>query len=425
MRSATRPRQDACPRQRHQVWRVSLSGLALLLSLLAVSDAPATDLVASVPQTLYRGTPAGPSAMLGGNWSRNYRARELPSPATAVLTWQQRLIGGLACNLLVDATGAIFAVGTGRVSQLGADGTLAYSQPADLANAVAAALLLDGSRVVLARAGRVLAWAARGAPMFQVELDAPARWLRGGLLPLPDGGVLVAMGSSLFELDSTGKLLGHTRFEHEAVETFVNEQRIFVLSERGEVFEWDGHGAPSPRASFGGPVSVAALSEDGTLIGVVSERNLVELSLARTLPRRIAAFDAGLLPLLGLSSRDQLQVIRSDGHPLSVNRNDRGASAPPRASRTTPGPAALLTDSAGALAWISTDRPLVLRGPEAEREFAEIRCGQPVSLVSAGLGKLIVGCRSGQIWFVGLSPGSAETVVDGPSRRPPPQIGTQ
>jgi hypothetical protein len=397
----------------------------MFLPLLAVADAHATDRVATFPQTLYRGTPPGPSAMLGGNWSRNYRTRELPSPATAVMVWQQRLSGGLACNLLVDAGGAIFAVGAGRVSRLGPDGALEYSQQADLPNAVAAASLLDGSHVVLIHAGRVLAWSAHGAPAFQVELDAPARWLRGSLLPLPDGGVLVAMGSSLFALDASGALLGHTQLEHEVLETFVTDRRILVVSDRGELLDWDGRAAANLRATFGGRVSVAALTEDGALIGVVSERNLVELSVARAVRRRIAAFDAGLLPVLGLSSRDQLQVIRTDGYPTSVNRDDRGAAAPtpPPAARAAAGAAALLTDSSGALAWISADRPLGLRSAEAEREFAEIRCGQPVSLVSAGLRQLVVGCQSGQIWLIGPSPGATGTIPDGPSRPPSPEMG--
>ena len=375
--------------------------LAALLLLIS-AEVGASELVASLPQTLYRGAPRGYTTMVGGDWTRAYRAAELPAPEAARALWRAQVPGGISCNLLVDSTGSIFAAGLGQITQISADGKREYSQRANFSNAMAAALLASGERVVLTREGRLLAWNRVGTPGFNIELSTPRRWSHGGLLPLPDGGVLVSTGPWLLRLGDDGQARGHARLRFPITQTLIADDRIIIIDETGDALEWDGYSPPLHRGSFGGRVTTAAVGAPTTLVALVGSRSLIELALLTGTTRRLTHHDGpALLPVLSTPAPGRVHVIRSDGALLALGPERPAASPNGGAPVEAPSEAQLLGSPEGTLAWFAANTPLELQSPSSERQLPEAQCAQPVSLVFAGPGRVAAGCRTGQLWLIG------------------------
>jgi hypothetical protein len=414
----TAPRRRAKPGLRLRVQRGAPS-LCLALCLLG-AEASAKEVVASLPQTLYSGPPAGAATVEGVSWARTRSAEELPGGQTASIAWQRQLAEGISCNLLVDAGGSIFAAGVGRVTQLSANGVTEFSQPTDISAAVAAALLADGSRVVLSSQGQLRSWSPSGAARWRLDLGTSKRQSSGALLPSADGGLLVSGGHWLISLDADANVRARVKTKQPVQQTLmVGGQSVFV-DQTGDVYAWNGYAPPTPSGSFGARVSAATESEDGTLVAIVADHSIVELSLATGALRQLARVDApGLVPMLSVPSAGLIQAVRRDGTPFRVGEELALPSAP--ASPALPEPGAglqLLGSRDGSLAWLPAQGSLQLRhGPRDKLELTEVRCSDPVSLVPAGPGRLAAACRSGSIWLVGPP-------TKGPADTSDPKSGT-
>jgi hypothetical protein len=377
-----------------------------------------------MPQAIYWGPPGGPAAMRGGDWSRAHRAEALPSASEATVSWHRQLPGGVSCNLLVDAAGAIFVVGRGRVTQLNREGQREYSQPADITSAVAATLLADGTRVALTAEGQLRAWSATGAAHFSVELPSPNRWGDGALLPLPDGGLLVSGGVQLFDLDAAGYVRARVRMKHPVQQTLVLGARGIIVDEHGGIYEWGGFELSARRETFPGRVVAVAASGDSSLVALMAaESSLVEVSLVTGASHELAhVAEPGLLPLLSIAAPGQVGAIRRDGIRFWLGQ-DTSVTASVRSLKVSESVrgARLLGGPAGAFAWLAADRALRLGadGTEQERELPEVRCGEPESLVSAGARRLLVACRSGELWLIG--PANAPVAPSASDRYTPPR----
>jgi hypothetical protein len=313
--------------------------------------------------------------------------------------------GGISCNLLVDPAGSIFAAGVGHVTQLAADGKRQYSRRANFSNAIAAALLANGERVVLTREGRLLGWSAAGIAGLDIALSTPRRWSQGGLLPLSDGGLLVSIGAWLFRLGPDGETRGHARLKLPIAQTLIADLRIIVIDETGETFEWDGHSPPVHRGSFGARVTSAAVREATTLVGLVGNRSLVELALLTGAARRLTPHDGpALLPALSTPAPGRVNVLRSDGALLALGPEPLTLAPSGKALANAPTEAQLLSSPNGTVAWFAANVPLELQAESGENQLPEVQCSQPLSLVSAGAGRIAAGCRTGQLWLVGQNP---------------------
>jgi hypothetical protein len=305
--------------------------------------------------------------------------------------------------VLVDAAGSIFVAGSGRVTQLNAEGQHDFSQPTDITSPVAAAVLVGGTRVALTSEGQLRAWTTKGEARFSVDLPSQNRWINAGLLPLPNGGLLVSGGLGLFDVDADGHVRAHAKLESAVQQTLVVNARSLVVDDRGEIHEWDGFEAVSLRASFPGRVAVVGASGSSSLVGLLpSGSSLVEVSLATGVSSELARVpEPGLLPLLSIVARGQLDAVRRDGSRFSLGRELPAGAQGSSVADFTRG-AELLGSPAGTLAWLAADRALRLSDATGqERELAEVRCREPASLVSAGAGRLIAACRSGELWLIG------------------------
>jgi hypothetical protein len=379
---------------------------ALLLAGFASLPMPAagSELVTALPHEFVMGSARGPAVAPGVDPSGSRHATALPDADDARVAWQRHVPGGVGANLLVDAEGRIFAAGPTRVTQLGADGAMQYSQLAGYSGPIAAALLADGARAVLTREGRVQAWSASGAVAFDIALEAPVPSSWSTLLPLPDGGAVASVGAWLFEIDAMRSVRSYASLPGNIQHARVVDGHTLVVDEQGRVFDWDRSELPRPIGAFGGPLS-SVIADAGALIGLSSSRSIERLDRSDGSLRELARLDTpGALELASISPGRWL-VMKHDGTWFAVQ-----ADAPPPVSGqpsrpAPPSPIELVTDSGGAVAWWGVDIPLHLEtAPGVGRELGEVRCATPISLVPAGRFRIAAACSSGAIWLVDQKP---------------------
>jgi hypothetical protein len=258
--------------------------------------------------------------------------------------------------------------------------------------------------VVLTAEGQLRAWSARGEVQFSVELPSQNRWVDGGMLPLPDGGLLVSGGLRLVDLDAQGRVRSRTKLKHPVQQTLVVGARIIIVDDHGGIYEWDGFEPLALHGSFKGRVAAVAGSGDSSLVALIpSESSLVEVSLATGTSQELARLaEPGLLPLLSIAAPGRVDAIRRDGSRFSLGQDTSVTARTSSGVADSLRGAQLLGGSAGALAWLAADSALRLSdGAGHERELPEVRCREPESLVSAGARRLLVACRSGELWLIG------------------------
>lgn len=380
-------------------------GPALLLCAgVAAIPMPAagSELVTALPHEFVLGSADGTAVSPGVDASGSRRASALPDADEARVAWQRHIPGGVGTNLLIDAEGRIFAAGAGRVTQLGADGVMHYSQASADPSPVAAALLADGARAVLTREGRVQAWSASGALVFDIPLEAPSGTRWSTLLPLPNGGAIASVGAWLFEIDATRSVRSYASLPANIQHARVVDGRTLVVDEQGRVFEWDRSELPRLIGAFGSPLS-AVIADSGALIGLSSRRSIERLDRSDGSLRELARLDPpGALELASIAPRRWV-VMKSDGSWFAVQADAPvPGQHPPRDAATH---IELLTDSTGAVAWWGNDVGLHLEtAPGVGRELADVRCATPISLVPAGPRRIAAACSSGAIWLVDQKP---------------------
>lgn len=373
--------------------------------LTVAAPALGADLVTARPHTFVLGPSRGSAIAPGVDPAHSRQATELPAVDTARVSWRRHIPGGIGCNVLVDAEGRIFVAGLGRVTQLGPDGALQFSQSERFSGAVAAALLADGTRAVLTREGSLFGWSPSGAIAFELALDVPAAPSTSSLLPLPDGGALASVGAWLFEIDATRSVSAHAVLAAAAQHTLLAGTRAIVIDEQGRVFEWDRREPLRSIGSFGSPIAAALVDAD-SLIALSSRRTLQRMGRSDGRVHELARFDAtGVSPLLGRIAAGRWALMKHDGTWFSLERD-----VAPHAPAMRPDPAGLsdidlLLDAAGIVAWWASEAPLRLEtAPGVGRELSDVRCTVPASLVPAGAGRLVAACSSGLIWLVGPEP---------------------
>jgi hypothetical protein len=361
------------------------------------------DLVTARPHAFVLGPSLGSAIAPGVDPAHSRQATELPAVDAARVSWRRHIPGGVGCNVLVDADGRIFVAGLGRVTQLGPDGALQFSQGQRFSGAVAAALLADGTRAVLTREGSLFGWSPSGAIAFELALDVPAAPSTSSLLPLPDGGALASVGAWLFEIDATRSVGAHAVLAAAAQHTLLAGSRAIVIDEHGRVFEWDRREPMRSLGSFGSPIA-AALVDAGSLVALSSRRSLLRMGSDGRV-HELARLDAtGVSPMLGRIAPGRWALMKHDGTWFSLERD-----VAPHALAMRPDPAGLsdidlLVDATG-VAWWASEAPLRLeKAPGVGRELSDVRCAVPASLVPAGAGRLVAACSSGLIWLVGPEP---------------------
>ena len=378
----------------------ALASLSLALSLEATSGA--AEFATSLPHTLWLGAPAGLASSREVDARGTRRAASLPEPESVRVGWHQRLAGGASGNVLVDAAGRIFVPGLRRVTELASEGSIRHELEAPFSTSVAAALLADGTRAVLTREGRVLGWAETGACVFQAELSVPPPTGSSALLPLDDGGLLVAVGRWLFAFDASRGPPLHVGLPSAVALVRQVGERTLIVDERGRVFEWRRGSVPQPIGELSAPAD-AALGDGGLLIALTRARTLESLDPSTGRRQELARFDApGLLPLIALPEAGTWVTLGPEGDWMLVGANmPPAARARPKREGGAVREAQLLVDARGGIVHWAANRPLSVGNVQgAERDLGEVRCSDPVGLVPAGPGRLVAVCGSGALWLL-------------------------
>lgn len=395
----------------HLICGMLLSGITL--------EAQATDVAAALPHTLHRGAPRGWASTEGVDWARSYLMADAPSPRAARALWQAQVPGGVSCNVLVDDEGRVFAAGQGHVTQLSREGAREYSRLTGNPAALTATLLADGTRVVLTLDGHVVAWSRSGKTRFSLELEAQPPGARGTLLPLPDGGVLVSLGARLFEIETGGAMRGRAVLKHAIDHTLIAQERSVIIDDSGAVMTWDGESPPERRGSFGGRVTRVVTRGPSSLVGLSTDRGLIELSLETGEVTLLAGGEkGGLLPVLARSANESFAVMTADGIAFLQGAGTLPTPGPSRASKPDRvGQAHLLASPDGTLVSFTSNAALRLQKGAESHELPDVRCGHPVSLVPAGPSRVVAACSSGQLWLIGGQAASAPALGAAPSLR--------
>jgi hypothetical protein len=383
------------------IWarRASAFASGSLAALIALRS-DAADVTTSLPHGFWLGAPRGAASAREVDASGSRQATPLPNPEAARVAWQRRIGGGASANVLVDATGALFVPGLRVMTELAADGSLRHELPAPSAPSAVAALLGDGTRVVLTRDGRLLGWSDTGASALEVDLPAPPPSAAVALVPLGDGGLLVAIGRWLFAFDASRGSPVYTSVPSTVALVRQVGPHVLIVDDRGRVFEWRRGNALRDVGELSGPAS-AALGDGSSLVALTTARTLETLDASTGRRSELARFDApGPLPVIARSEPGTWVTIGPEGDWMKLGASFPTTRSSPRREGGHVRDPQLLVDAQGGVAHWAANRPLTLAAAGVERELGDVRCADPLALAPAGAGRLVAVCGSGSLWLV-------------------------
>lgn len=393
---------------------------AALLAALGVghtlSAARAEALDPTLPQRVAVGEPQGAAPMDRIDAQRSGRARQ-PLPRRPRVLWRAR-VAGIDHPLLVDARGSVVAAGNPpHLTQLDARGRLEWTARLPSAPVTSPVLTSNGTRIVFTANGQLTAFDASGKLLRRQTLAPPGSLVNAAPLALDDGGLVAALGGLVLRLDAAGGVAARAVIDDD-VRSVVRDtdDKVLLITARGDVVEWKPPHRPSLRGSFGGRVEDgAALTGPARVTAVVDRTRLIELKLAsRTrhvrLPdgplllrgppaiastgeSRVASVD-GLLLGHDTAGRETLRVALE---PITVAPGDAGTHLP-QAGGAPP----LIVDSDGRTGFVRPGLDAGIVTADGEVVAASgAACGDPIALAPGGARRMVVACRSGLIFMLG------------------------
>jgi hypothetical protein len=402
---------------------VAAAVAALLLGVTARADI----LDPSMPRTVVVGPPRGeaPSERLDPRRTGRGRSR---LPATPVELWRRHVSGTIEVPPLVDAEGNVIALTNApELVKLGPDSRELWRARLGIAGAVSAPTLLsDGTIAVIAATGIAWGFTPGGAVRFTTPLGIARRDADTVPLALGDGGLLVAAGNVVVELDADGVVRARGTLEdrsgaggtERAMGAVVDSPGgALVTTATGSVYRFHPPAAPRKIGSFGGtPTRGAMLLDERTLVAVVDGRRVVAFDL----PTGTTHVRAGGLvfdgpPVLGqgglLLVGTQLGMLVG----LDALGNEKLHVMLDKTSATPTGPGGtflgggelkpsppIVIDPSGRIAFLRANGRVGVVTPEGQVEVAAERvCPGPVSLVPAGDKRMLLACRDGGLWMYG------------------------
>jgi outer membrane protein assembly factor BamB len=458
-RGPRRPRGSRGSRgPRQAIGRALRGALVALGAALPTGSIALADVIdPSLPRAVVVGAPRGAAPSERIDTARTGRARtRLPHPPIEL--WRRHICGGIEHLPVVDAEDNILiALSSPELIKLGPDGKEVWRARLGAASPVAPPVLTsDGTAVVITAAGQAWGVAPNGAVRFTTALGVRGRDIETAPLPLRDGGLVVASGPTLLELDRDGAVRARTSLEARpgGVDTRVTGALLaappgdaqlagatLFTTEAGSVYSFRPPGAPRKLGSFGGFARKGAtLADARTLLAVVDNRRVVALDLptGTTHVRATAApfgfFDGPVT--LGPASRGGLALVAHQsglllGFDAAGNEKlrlalekpppapDAGAPAAPGAGAGVVGGAVgsamsffgpvelkpsppLIVDPAGGVGFARVNGRVGVVSPEGNLALAGERvCSVPIGVVPAGDKRMLLACRDGGVWLYG------------------------
>jgi hypothetical protein len=391
--------------------------VAAALSLLIAGAASGAErLDPTLPHAWVVGSPRGAAPMVRLDAERSGRAPEALPRAPRVL-WRSRVPGGIAHPVTVDDQGALIVSSPiAALTQIAAGGkTLWTVQTGATPPVTAPVLTSDGTRVVLTSGGDLLGFDRAGRRRFSVLLPLAAVRNVAEPLPLDDGGLVVAGGRSVLRLDRGGSLQARALLDADVTVLLSRGRATLIITERGDVAEWHPPSAPTKIASFAGRVDGAARF-GSTLIAVVDQARLIDLDLVTGARHERLEMPLGLSGWPSLLPDGGTRIVTLDGlllgHDSRANETQRVALEPPTLLGSAGAPSApasaspsVIVDAKGRVGFVRPGLAAGVVDASGTIHSAEgAACLDPVGVTPAGLGRMVLACRSGALWMLGERP---------------------
>ncbi|MCC6213527.1 MAG: hypothetical protein IT376_01565 [Polyangiaceae bacterium] len=369
-------------------------------ALTAAAGATATRPATSRAVHRARFAAGGPTAQhrLGpGRESRSTAAL----PTEPRVTWAVRVDVGVAHAPAVDGRGRVILAGmSSALVQLAPDGKREWALALDSGVEAAPVVLADGTRAVALAEGSWLRVSARG-----VELGRTPMRLVGALAPplvRAHGAVVLAAGTAAVELDADGALVRRSVVADRVRGVVEDGGRVLLVGASGRVWAWPESRPPTEVGSFGLAVDEAVRCGAARLCAAATSGALHELDVrSGEVRRRVRDPALGAFATPAVLAGGGTLVLTTDGllvsHDASGQERSRAAIAGPEA-----GGASLwlppVVDGRGSAAFVRARADVGVARASGEVRYApDSACDDPVGLVPAPDGGLVLACRAGRV----------------------------
>jgi len=404
-------------------WAIACAVVAPFAALMLASPLTrATHVDPTQPTTIVVGPSPGIAPMAGVDGGRRGRAHH-PLPYPPRVLWRhltRTTLDPLA--LCVDARGAVLVPSANfpELVELADDGKERWRASTGGGPAVTGPVISnDGTRLLVTSAGDALGFSPTGSLRFTTQLELSERNAHIGLLPLEDGGVAIAAGHEVVEIDGDGRLRGKTHLGERTTGNLVLMRAgIVATTPSGNVY-LVRTGDAKPLGTLGGdPGDPGASTPDGRrLVAVVDHQRVVAMDLASgAVELQFAVTDQSLHGPVVFGRGDAPVLTTWIG--VLVTFAPSGGDV--RRTPLEPRIETLVTD-AGKVDFAALDEsPPPVTDPEGRIAFSRVggrigvvapngtvalvsgpTCGSPAALAPAGPRRFVVACRDGSILMVG------------------------
>jgi hypothetical protein len=406
---------------------VALFGTAAIgvVMFFATGETAATHVDPTLPVTIVVGPAPGFSPMGRVDGARRGRARDL-LPDHPQLLWRHASLGALDfAPLAVDAAGAVVAASAGlpQVIQLTRDGVEQWRARTGVGPSVTGSVILgDETRAAVTSAGDLVGLYPGGRVRYIIPLELPEKNAHLGLLPLDDGGLAVAAGHDIDELDGDGRRRDRTHLtERISGPLLATRYGIIATTAAGSVYSIRGGFAKRLGSLGGDPGEPGASSPDGhSIVAVVDHQRVVAFDLVGGAVETIhAVTDQSLHGPVVFGADDARVLVTWNGVLTKMGRAGGDVRRTPLDIRAE----TLITD-AGKVDFAQLDEsPPPITDREGRIAFARVggrvgvvdadgrvrlvtgsTCGSPAALAPAGPRRMVIGCRDGTVVMVGDAP---------------------
>ncbi|TKD02778.1 PQQ-binding-like beta-propeller repeat protein [Polyangium fumosum] len=410
----------------------ALAVVAGLLAQPAHESARAEGIDTTRPYTVVVGPPRGfaPSERVDARRTGQSKSR---LPSAPVDKWRRHAGGTIEVPPVVDESGRIYVAMTlPEVVAYAPDGKEIFRTRLGSAPAIAPPVLTsDGTLLLVTSAGTAVGLGRDGRVRFATPLGQRGRDLDVAPLSRSDGSVVIG-GRALVELDPSGAVRARASLPERAVGALIEgPEGTIATGEAGGVYVFRPPNPPKKVGTFGGPLRRGAALEGGrTLLAVVGGKSLVGLDLKTGLTH-VRAGDVGLGTYdepVAIHPRGFAMVTTSTGLLFGIDAAgnerlrmvlDKGAQPTGPDPAAAPGTAAatgffnapadarsspaLLVDAEGRVAFARHNGRVGVARPDGNVALASERlCPAPVAMQPAGDDKLVVVCRDGSVWMLGI-----------------------
>ncbi|MDB4997714.1 MAG: hypothetical protein JWM74_5146 [Myxococcaceae bacterium] len=415
----------------------SASALGVAWLLASASPAGAQRVDPRRPETLYVGTPSGPSPTDRIDAQRSGLTRtKLPTQGLHV-AWRRSFGHTIDHAPLVLANGEIVIIaGRGDVVTLADDGSERSRTIVGSGAAGPPTVTSDGTVVIVTSSGEAVG-VRRGAVRFRTRLGGE-RTLTGHISPLSleDGGVVVATSTELTALDAEGGVRSRGVLpEPLATPLVATAGKVLAITTSGVVYAWIPGREPQRVGSFGAPIDGGAtLSDENTLIAIVDGNRLAALDLRRGVlvtraqgagtfylgapaMRGPVAYLLGQTPgrtfvlALDASGQEAQRVLVASSAPQTLG--DGGA-----APFTIPAHVSPIVDRAGTVAFASPDGKVGVVYSGAAEALSDVLCSR-ASTTTKGSGGIVGIAPATDAFLVACDTGALVKIVAGAVGTPP------